>query len=591
MKPHIVLTLADDLGYNGVGYNNKELLTPAIDRLAQRGLILDSFYTYRLCGPSRASLLTGRMPYKLEATRTNFIEFWEESGTELAYSMLPQQLRKLGYSTHMIGKWHQGFYHPKYLPLQRGFDSFFGFLGGCEDHVTQRVCPTGCEGKEYPGVGKPIDLFRDNRPALGENGSVSGFSHNCLRFGAAAVQIIRTYAARGALAPLFLFLSLQDPHAPIQTPPRFENLYSHPNALRNRWSGMVSAIDETVANVTSALRDARLWARTLFIFASDNGSPVCGWGAAGSNAPLRGGKGTDWEGGVRTPALVSGGWLPRPRRGLRLSGLVHIADLYATFCAVAGAVTTAGQPGCPRDGGAAPVDSIDMSSFFQRGAAHAGPSPRLEIIHDLNGYSRRGADGVRRRSGVIRVGRWKLVAKRSAQAAWFGPFSPEAPANVSAALRSVRAAMAALSLQRASAGLRAADVRKRRRAMQREAAALTAESKGRLRAMEAAAECSLFHPCLYDIAADPAERHDVAKANAQHVDRLRSALIQRWDEFHLGERRFGRLGEKPTQTVTRWRRGYCGAALRHSGFMAPWAAQDEAVRPESPPVRDASPES
>lgn len=346
MRPHIVLTLVDDLGFGGVGYHNSELRTPTLDRLAARGLRLDSFYTYRLCGPSRASLLTGRTPYKLEATRTNFIEFWEESGTEIEYSMLPEQLHRLGYTTHLVGKWHQGFYHPRYLPMARGFDSFFGFLGGCEDHVTQRVCPTGCEGDLYPGVGRPVDLFRNDRVAVGENGSAS-FSHNCLRFGAEAVAVIQKYAvgtkhAMGSAAkplkplkPLFLFLSLQDPHAPAQTPLRFERLYSYESRLRNVWSGMVSAIDETVANVTLALRQAHMWANTLLVFASDNGSPVAGWGAAGSNAPLRGGKATDWEGGVRTPAFVSGGWLPRHQRGVRLSGLIHIADLYATFCAVA----------------------------------------------------------------------------------------------------------------------------------------------------------------------------------------------------------------------------------------------------------------
>ena len=106
-RPHIVLVLADDLGWNGVGYRNPDLKTPAIDALAATGLRLESFYTHRLCGPSRASLLTGRMPYKLEATRTNFVEFWEESGTELEYTMLPEHLRRQGYSTHLVGKWHQ----------------------------------------------------------------------------------------------------------------------------------------------------------------------------------------------------------------------------------------------------------------------------------------------------------------------------------------------------------------------------------------------------------------------------------------------------------------------------------------------------
>jgi arylsulfatase B len=582
-RPHIVLVLADDLGYNGVGYHNNQLLTPNLDQLAANGLRISSFYAYRLCGPSRASLLTGRMPYKLEATRTNFIEFWEESGTELSYTMLPEQLRRQGYSTHLVGKWHQGFYHPSYLPLQRGFESFFGFLGGCEDHVTQRVCPTACERRDYPGVGQPVDLFRNRRVALGENGSTSGYSHNCLRFAAAATKVVQDYALRVSTAPLFLFLSLQDPHAPIQTPPRFERLYTHSSPLRNRWSGMVSAIDETVANVTSALRRARMWQQTLFVFASDNGSPVAGWGAAGSNAPFRGGKGNDWEGGVRTPAFVSGGWVPRDRRGLVLTGLMHICDFYATFCSLAGAVSSDGRRGCPRDRGPAPMDSVDMSSWWLSGQPEA-PSPRQEIVHDLNAYSRGGADGVRRRSGVIRVGAWKLLAKRSGQAAYFGAFSPEPPANISAARIDAEAALSALVLRQRTTSDRLGfvDFRARRRALQGKIAALKQEGQARLRALDTAAACSLLRPCLFNIARDPIERHDVSSQHPQHVRRLRALLARRWDEFHLGERPFGRNGEKPLQTVARWRRGYCAAALGNRGFMAPWYASADAPRAETP---------
>lgn len=606
-RPHIVLVLADDLGYNGVGYHNNDLLTPNLDQLAANGVRIDSFYAYRLCGPSRASLLTGRMPYKLEATRTNFIEFWEESGTELTYTMLPEQLRRQGYSTHLVGKWHQGFYHPSYLPLQRGFETFFGFLGGCEDHVTQRVCPTACERREYPGVGQPVDLFRNHRVARGENGSTSGYSHNCLRFAAAATKVVQDYALRASMvsaslpssfsamaapaamhanatsAPLFLFLSLQDPHAPIQTPKRFEGLYSHSSSLRNRWSGMVSAIDETVANVTSALRIARMWQRTLFIFASDNGSPVAGWGAAGSNAPFRGGKGNDWEGGVRTPAFVSGGWVPRNRRGLVLTGLMHICDFYATFCSLAGSVSTDGRRGCPRDRGPAPVDSVDMSSWWLSGQPEA-PSPREEIVHDLNAYSRSGADGVRHRSGVIRVGAWKLLAKRTGQAAYFGAFSPEVPANISAARTDVEAALSALVLRQRTTGERLGfvDFRARRRGLQEKLAALKKEGQARLRALESASACSLGRPCLFNIARDPTEHYDLSSQHPQRVRRLRALLAQRWDEFHLGDRPFGRNGEKPLQTVARWRRGYCAAALGNHGFMAPWYAPGDAPRAATP---------
>ena len=102
--PHIVFTLVDDLGYNGVGYNNPEVQTPTIDALAASGVKLDGFYTYKVCAPARGSFLTGRFPYKLAATRTNFAYFQTLEGLDLSYTLLPQKLQRLGYATAMVGK-------------------------------------------------------------------------------------------------------------------------------------------------------------------------------------------------------------------------------------------------------------------------------------------------------------------------------------------------------------------------------------------------------------------------------------------------------------------------------------------------------
>ena len=111
-----------------------------------------------------------------------------------------------------------------------------------------------------------------------------------------AVQAIEDHARmRGPESPFFLYAALHNTHAPFQVPPQFEAKFNHSLRLRNVWSGMVNAVDETVANITSALKSQLMWDNTLFVFATDNGSPVCGWGAAGSNHPLRGSKATDWE--------------------------------------------------------------------------------------------------------------------------------------------------------------------------------------------------------------------------------------------------------------------------------------------------------
>ena len=351
---------------------------------------------------------------------------------------------------------------------------------------------------------------------------------------------------------------------------------------------MCSCIDETVGNVTVALKASRLWANTLFLFASDNGSPVAGWGAAGSNAPLRGGKATDWEGGVRTPAFVAGGWLPRSRRGVKLDGLVHICDLYATFCAIGGTVTTDGVRGCPRDSGPAAVDAIDMSGYWLRGAPHAA-SPRHEMVHDLNGFVRNG-----NRSGVIRSGPWKLVAKRYNQATWFGAFAPEPPANVTAAQQRVQSDLQAMRLAKSSPTApmerrEKAQQRKRRAALLQEMAELRRAAQRHLTAGLRTEACSLGLPCLFHIPTDPEERRDVALQHPAIVDKLRGLLAERYHAFHLGPKPFGRDGERQKETVDRWRLGYCTAAFTHGGLMSPWVAASVALPPTSWGVRDGVP--
>ena len=126
-----------------------EVTTPTIDALATGGLKIDGFYTYKVCAPARASFLTGRFPFHLAATKTNFAYFWVLEGTNLNYTMFPEKLQAAGYKTHMVGKWHQGFYAPQYLPTSRGFDSYLGFLSGCEDHLNQLNCCGPCNQTKY----------------------------------------------------------------------------------------------------------------------------------------------------------------------------------------------------------------------------------------------------------------------------------------------------------------------------------------------------------------------------------------------------------------------------------------------------------
>ena len=135
-RPNILYILADDLGYGDVSWNNPSMITPNLERLARKGVILDQFYAQPKCSPSRAALLTGLFPYKTSMQR-GAIGFFRPTGLPTILPSLPEVLREEGYSTHMVGKWHLGYCNTDYTPLSRGFHTFFGSLSQQADHYTR----------------------------------------------------------------------------------------------------------------------------------------------------------------------------------------------------------------------------------------------------------------------------------------------------------------------------------------------------------------------------------------------------------------------------------------------------------------------
>ena len=137
IKPNIVFVLVDDWGYADVGFRNPAIKSPNYDNLAKTGLVLDRHYVYRYCSPSRASFLTGRWPH--HAHQWNIFPNDAAVGLNLNMTALPAKLKQAGYSTHLVGKWHEGFFKKDYLPVNRGFDTSSGFLNGAEDHMNLRT--------------------------------------------------------------------------------------------------------------------------------------------------------------------------------------------------------------------------------------------------------------------------------------------------------------------------------------------------------------------------------------------------------------------------------------------------------------------
>ena len=348
MAPHLVFLLTDDLGYYNVGFQgNSEQDTPFLDSLASSGVQLTRHYAAAVCSPARAALLSGRLPYHV--TQNNEVnDIRSSSGIDLRMTLLPEKLQDAGYLTSCVGKWHLGARNTSFLPASRGFDTHFGFLKGANDHWTQAMA-------QYRGSGSPPpDLWRNFTSAVGEDAK----SYGTWLWLQEAERVIAL--ANATDRKLFLYLAFQNPHAPFQAPSHLMDTdISH--KARRTYTAMVTAIDRAVDNITVALRHHGLFNDSLIIFTSDNGGKTHGCvdkatNGCGNKYPLRGQKFTAFEGGVRTPTFIAGGYLPAHLHGRSWNGLVSIADWYATLCALANVTA--------EDQRSSQVPAIDSLNFW-----------------------------------------------------------------------------------------------------------------------------------------------------------------------------------------------------------------------------------
>ena len=335
--PHIVIILADDLGWNDVGYHGSEIRTPHIDGLASRGVELDRFYVQPTCSPTRAGLMTGKSPMKLGITFA--LGKNDESGLPLGETLLPEYLARAGYQPLMVGKWHLGNFLPDYFPHQRGFEHFYGYLSG--------------------GVG-----YWDHNHGGGHDWQRNG---ETLREDGYATQLltdeaVRLLRERDSARPTFLYLALGAPHLPNEAPSESVTKYDDiESEVRRLHAGMVDQLDTAVGRVLATLEEQGMLENTIILFSSDNGGltrdsmvsefeglvdftlrvfdrpvpiPFLEFLAsnlvdAGSdNHPLPRGKATLDEGGVRVPAAI---WWPgRLDRG-KHEAFMTICDVLPTL--------------------------------------------------------------------------------------------------------------------------------------------------------------------------------------------------------------------------------------------------------------------
>ncbi|KAK7487293.1 hypothetical protein BaRGS_00021521 [Batillaria attramentaria] len=402
-RPNIVFVLADDYGFNDVGYHGSEIQTPNLDRLAGEGVKLENYYVQPICTPTRSQLMSGR--YQIHTgLQHDIIWATQPNGLPLDSPTLADKMREAGYATHAVGKWHLGFYKEEYLPTRRGFDSFYGYLTGSEDYYTHFRCDSlhkGPGGSSYDENFCGYDL-RDNEVPV----KTAAGKYSTQLFTDRAINLIKNHDTS---KPLFLYMAYQAVHSPLEVPDKYTwDYYDIQDKHRKIYAGMVSCMDEGVGNLTQALQDAGMWNNTVFVFSTDNGGEIL---EGGNNWPLRGWKHSLWEGGMRGVGFVHAKQLQKP--GTQLKELIHVSDWYPTLVGLAGGSLN----------GTKPLDGFDQWKTITSGAA----SERKEILHNIDimfppkGSSAYPGTFDTRTRAAIRVGEYKLITGDPSNGSWIPP--------------------------------------------------------------------------------------------------------------------------------------------------------------------------
>ncbi|ELR98092.1 arylsulfatase [Gloeocapsa sp. PCC 73106] len=315
-KPNIIVILADDLGWNDVGFHGSEIKTTNLDKLAVSGVRLERFYVKAMCTPTRAAFLTGRHPFRYGMSAIN-VTPWSETGLPLEEKTIAETLKEAGYYTAILGKWHLGHYQESYLPTSRGFDYHYGhYLAGI-DYFTHKS-------------GDGLDWHRNNNPVY-----IEGYSTDLIAQD--AVQLINNHDYHKN--PLFLYIAFNAPHIPLQAKAEdLEDYLTIEDEQRRLFAAQVQSMDEAIGSIIQSLQAKQVWNNTLLVFTSDNGGEIVAndirFTGRGDNRPLRGGKRNLYEGGVRVPTIIS--YPGHLSSGKTVEQMFSIVDLYPTFAKLAG---------------------------------------------------------------------------------------------------------------------------------------------------------------------------------------------------------------------------------------------------------------
>ena len=332
--PNLIVIMTDDQGYADVGFSGcKDIPTPHIDSIAKNGVrFTDGYVSFSVCSPSRAGFLTGRYPQRFGHERN---PLWKpnsrETGLPLSETTLADALGKAGYQSGLIGKWHLGC-HPDLHPLKRGFNEFFGHLGGGHRYFPEELTLQNTNEAKDEGDSYKLWIMRGQTPVKTTKYLTDEFSDEAARF-----------IEKNKAAPFFLYLAYNAPHSPLQASEKYLARFPDiKDEKRRTYAAMVSAVDDGVGQVLTKLRELGLEDDTMVFFLSDNGGPPDN---GSDNGPLRDGKGSPWEGGFRVPFAAQ--WPARIPKGLVYQHPVIALDIFATIAAQA---KVPEEPARPLDG-------------------------------------------------------------------------------------------------------------------------------------------------------------------------------------------------------------------------------------------------
>jgi arylsulfatase A-like enzyme len=364
-KPNLVIILADDMGYADMGCNGgKDMVTPRLDHLASEGMRLTSFYvTQGQCSPSRASLLTGCYANRIG------LDIVLNPAAKIGLNPDEWNLAKMckagGYATGALGKWHLGD-APQFLPTALGFDSWWGLP------YSNDMWPVDYDGK--PSAKKtwpPLPVMEGDKK-IGLMQTLDDQATLTRSVTERAVKFIHEHKD----GPFFLYVAHPMPHVPIAASPEFRG-----KSGKGLYADVIMELDWSVGEIVDAIDHDELAEKTLIVFTSDNGPWLNFGNHAGSAFPLREGKGTEWEGGVREPCIFR--WKGVIPAGVVRANIASTIDILPTFAAVAGLK--------------GPEKEIDGVNIFPLLHGDAGADPRTEFVY----YYGTTLEAVRR-------GDWKL---------------------------------------------------------------------------------------------------------------------------------------------------------------------------------------